>query len=238
MPVLKAPGGFRFLTYDGPFSGGVAAEPGFEIVRVTAPRYTPLAQGFDLVERTLDEAGRPPAALCAMELRVPKPLSRAGFDEFNRGYVAQHERWGLRVDGQMAPARTNVAPEIDPPAEPSLHAFCYTIESRTPRTTFVISGVPEPPGTKGGLPAFWKAIVEMIDANLAALGVGWADVTEAQIYGTRADHELFGESELLRFEELVRPGLRWFLSRPPIDDLNLEIDVRGLAGEFWLAAAR
>lgn len=231
MPVIKAPGGFRFLAGGGPFSAGVAAEPGFEIVRLIAPRYTPLAEGFRLVERTLDSAGRPPAALCAMELRVPKPLSRAGFDEFNRGYVAQHERWGLRVDGHMAPARTNVAPEVDPPLEPSLHAFCYTVESQAPRSTFVISGVPEPPGTQGGLPAFWKAIVQTIDANMIALRVDWAAVTEAQLYATRGDHELFAASGLPRFAEVVRPGLRWFFSRPPIDDLNVEIDVRALAGE-------
>lgn len=230
---MKAPEGFRFLGTDGPFSAGVAAEPGFEIVRLIAPRHTPLAEGFRLVERTLAAAGRSPAALCAMELRVPKPLSRAGFDEFNRGYVAKHELWGLRVDGHMAPARTNVAPEIDPPAEPALHAFCYTIEGHSPRSTFVISGVPELPGTKGGVPAYWKAIVETINANMIELGVSWSDVTEAQIYGTRADHELFGESELPLFGELVRPGLRWFFSRPPIDDLNLEIDVRGLASESW-----
>jgi len=233
MPAIKAPGGFRFLATDGPFSAGVAAEPGYAIVRLIAPRYTPLAEGFRLVERTLEVAGRTPAALCAMELRVPKPMSRAGFEEFNRGYVAQHERWGLRVDGHMASARTNVAPEVDPPGEPSLHAFCYTIDGKAPRNTFVISGVAEPPGTKGGPTAFWKVIVETIDANMAALEVAWADVTEAQIYGTRADHELFGEGGLLRFGELVRPGLRWFFSRPPIDDLNLEIDVRGLASEAW-----
>lgn len=230
---MRGPGGFRFLATDGPFSAGVAAEPGFEIVRLIAPRHTPLTDGFRLVERTLAAVGRPPAALCAMELRVPKPLSRAGFDEFNRGYVAQHERWGLRVDGHMAPARTNVAPEIDPPAEPALHAFCYTVEGHAPRSNFVISGVPEPPGTKGGLPAYWTAIVQTIAANMTELGVGWADVTEAQIYGARADHELFGETDLPRFGELVRRGLRWFFSRPPIDDLNLEIDVRGLASESW-----
>jgi len=233
MPAIKAPGGFRFLATDGPFSAGVAAEPGYAIVRLIAPRYTPLAEGFRMVERTLEVAGRTPAALCAMELRVPKPMSRAGFEEFNRGYVAQHERWGLRVDGHMAPARTNVAPEVDPPDEPSLHAFCYTIEDKAPRNTFVIAGVAEPLGTKGGPPAFWKAIVETIDANMTALGVDWGDVTEAQLYATRADHEMFGEGELPRFGEVVRPGLRWFFSRPPIDDLNLEIDVRGLAGESW-----
>src|SRR5215472_15260608 len=150
--VINSAGGYRFLpTDDGPFAAGVAAEPGHQIVRVHAPHHTPLDEGFRLVERTLQAAGRPIAALCAMELRIPKPLSRAGFDEFNVPYVAQHERWGLRVDGKMAPARTNVAPEVEPPSEPCLHAFCYTGTGHAPHSTFVISGAPEPPGTEGGL---------------------------------------------------------------------------------------
>ena len=234
MTVLKSPGGFRFLSTDGgPFSAGVAAEPGYQIVRVIAPRHTPLEEGFRFVERTLEAAGRPLQALCAMELRIPKPLTQEGFDEFNVGYIAQHERWGLRVDGQLAPARTNVAPEIDAPTEPCLHAFCHTVEGVGPRKTFVISGAPEAPGNRGGLPEFWAEIVETLDERMAALGVGWADATDAQFYGTRADHELFGESSLPRIEELARPGLRWFFSRPPVDFLNLEIDVRGLASETW-----
>lgn len=42
LEVLKSPGGFRFLPTDGPFSGGVASEPGFNIVRVKVPTYTEL----------------------------------------------------------------------------------------------------------------------------------------------------------------------------------------------------
>lgn len=231
---IQSPGGFRFLPTDGPFSNGVVAEPGHEIVRARAPFHTPLEQGFRLVEKTLGSAGRPMAALCAMELRIPKPLSRAGFDDFNRGYVAQHERWGLRVEGHMQSARTNVAPEFEPPSEPCLHAFCYTIRGDAPRKTFVVSGVPEPPGTEGGLQAYWTSIVQLIEQRMADLGVSWSEATESQIYGTRADHQLFAAGGLTRFEELVRPGLRWFFSRPPIDDLKLEIDVRGLAHESWI----
>ena len=103
-----------------------------------------------------------------------------------------------------------------------------------PRKTFVVAGAAEPIGTEGGPVAYWKAIVKTIDGHMAALDVGWADATDAQFYGTRADHELFAASGLPRFGELARPGLRWFFSRPPIDDLNLEIDVRGLARETWL----
>jgi hypothetical protein len=235
VPVIRSLGGFRFLPTDnGPFSAGVAADPGYRIVRVHAPHHTSLDAGYRLVEQTLQAAGRPIEAMCAMELRIPEPLSRQAFNEFNRPYVAQHERWGLRVNGHMAPARTNVAPEVEPPSQPCLHAFCHTVEGDGPRNTFVISGAPEPPGTAGGLAAYWNAIIETLDKRMDALGVSWADVTDAQIYGTRTDHELFAKSGLPKFAELARPGLRWFFSRPPMDELKLEIDVRGLANEVWV----
>lgn len=234
METIRSPGAFRFLPTDGPFSAGVAADPGFKIVRVSLPHHTPLTQGFRIVEEVLEAEGRPQAALCAMELRIPKPLGRQGFDEFNVGYVAQLRRWGLTVDGRQPAARTNVAPEIEPPEQPTLHGFCYTVEGVSGRATFVISGAPEPPGTQGGLPAFWGAIAKTLEERMTALGVEWSDATETQFYGTRADHELFTAQGLACFEELVRPGLRWFFARPPIDFLNLEIDVRGLARESWL----
>ncbi|HET7420291.1 MAG TPA: RidA family protein [Candidatus Dormibacteraeota bacterium] len=235
MDAVESPGGFKFLPTDGPYSAGVMANAGFAIVRVMAPRHTPLDQGFRLVEQTLREVDRPLAALCAMELRIPKPLSRAGFDEFNRGYIAQFERWGIKVDGRMPAARTNVAPELDPPAEPSLHAFCFTakVPLVVSRNTFVIAGVAEPPGTTGGPAACWNAIAPLVEERMQSLGVTWDDATESQFYGTRADHEVFTSTDLARLKELTGPGLRWFFARPPIDDLRLEIDVRGLARESW-----
>jgi len=66
---------------------------------------------------------------------------------------------------------------------------------------------------------------------MSALGVTWDDATESQFYGSRADHHLFAAQDLPRFAEMARPGLRWFFSRPPVDTLNLEVDVRGLAEE-------
>jgi hypothetical protein len=69
---------------------------------------------------------------------------------------------------------------------------------------------------------------------MTALGVSWDDATETQFYATRADHEVFASDGLHRLEELVRPGLRWFFSRPPITSLHLEVDARGLTHETWL----
>ena len=230
---VKRAGGFRFLPVDGPFSAGVAADPGFEIARVHAPHHTALAKGFRLIEETLQGSGRPMTALCAIELRIPKPFGRAEWEDFNAGYVAQWKRWEATVDGRIPGARTNVAPEFAPPSEPCLHAFCYTAEADTRRHDFVISGTAEPEGTMGGLPAYWAAIAREIQDRMAALGVKWDDATETQFYGTRADHELFGSQGLPHLEELVRPGLRWFFSRPPIESLHLEVDVRGLTRESW-----
>ena len=165
---VKRAGGFRFLPVDGPFSAGVAADPGFEIARVHAPHHTPLAKGFRLIEETLQQSGRPPTALCAVELRIPKPFGRAEWEDFNGGYVAQWKRWEATVDGHIPGARTNVAPEFEPPSEPCLHAFSYTAEADTRRHDFVISGTPEPEGTLGGLPAYWAAIAGEIEDRMAA----------------------------------------------------------------------
>ena len=229
MQLVRSGGGFQFVPVDGPYSAGVVAEPGHAIVRVRAPRHTALADGFRLVEKTLAAAGRPRTALCAMELRVPRPLTRAGFDDFNRPYIAEMERLGAVVEGRVAAARTNVAPELDPPSEPTVHAFCFAIPSSVTQRTFVVSGVPERLGTGGGPAAWWNDIVATLEERMAALGVGWDDATETQLYAPRRDHAVFAAAALDRLAELSRSGIRWFHSSPPIDDLRMEIDVRALA---------
>ena len=83
MLVENKRGNYSFLKGIAPYSGGVVAEPGFEIVHVRLPRYTPLASGFDAVEAHLKKAGRPLQAMCGMELRSPKPFSFTGFHQFN-----------------------------------------------------------------------------------------------------------------------------------------------------------
>jgi hypothetical protein len=231
---VKRANGFRFLPVDGPYSAGVAAEPGFQIVRAHAPHHTPLTRGFRLIEEVLRGSRRPLAALCALELRVTKPFNRTEWAEFNGGYIAQWKQWEVTVDGHIPGARTNVAPEFDPPTEPSLHAFCYTVQAEAGGHDFVISGSAEPDGTPGGLPAYWAAIATELESRMAALGVTWADATETQFYARRADHELFASQGLPHFAELVRPGLRWFFSRPPVDSLNIEVDVRRLTQESWV----
>ena len=78
----------------------------------------PLADGFDAIEAHLAGIGRPPTAFCACELRSPAQFTDAGFVAFNRHYVERLAAWGIFRDEVNPVARSNVCPEIDPPATP------------------------------------------------------------------------------------------------------------------------
>ena len=133
-------GGYRFLPGIEPYSSGAVALPGYEIVHVTLCAPVPWRDGFALIDRHLREKSRTRTALCAIALRIPKALSFDGFAEFNAGYREQLVAWGLLVDGANPIARTNVAPLVGAPAEPSLYGFAYTMPGGPGRPTFVVAG--------------------------------------------------------------------------------------------------
>jgi hypothetical protein len=117
--LRPAAGGYRFLEGGAPYSAGVVADAGHEIVRVTLARSLPWRSGFAAVDRFLAEAGHGRPALCAIELRSPRQVTLDGFAEFNQEYRAVLGEWGLLVGGRNPVARTNVAPVVRPPSEPS-----------------------------------------------------------------------------------------------------------------------
>ncbi|PYM72351.1 MAG: hypothetical protein DME03_18185, partial [Candidatus Rokuibacteriota bacterium] len=128
-------GSYRFLPGIAPFSSGAAALPGYQVVHATLGTPIPWREGFDLIDRHLRAEGRPRAALCAIELRSPAPFTFAGFDAFNAGYQALLAEWKLLVGGENPIARTNVAPVVGAPTEPSLYGFGYTVPGAAPRPT-------------------------------------------------------------------------------------------------------
>src|SRR4051794_15613734 len=147
MSLVRHPSGdYLFLPGIAPYSCGVASAPGFEIAHVTLHRPVPYRRGFDHIAAHLERENRPKASLCAIELRSPAPFTFGGFAKFNGDYAKVLEDWGLFVDGVNPVARTNVAPELAPPAEPALYAFSYSRpcgEARPP--TFVVAGAGELP---------------------------------------------------------------------------------------------
>src|SRR5215475_7155263 len=97
--ALFTPGGYRYLPSVFQFSGGVAAEAGFGLERLTFRRPLPVADGLSAVEAHLRSIGRPTTAFCACELRSPRQFTDQEFAAFNRHYVKTLERWGIYADG-------------------------------------------------------------------------------------------------------------------------------------------
>src|SRR5436305_2394867 len=149
MLLSNSRGGFSFLRGGSAYSAGVIADPGFAVEHVRLAHSIPLNAGFALLEARLHASGRPLTALCAISLRSPAPFSFDGFKEFNAGYVGILKSWGLMVDGINPVARTNVAPAIDPPSEPSLYSFAYTVPTEGRSISFVVSGAGEMPEGAG-----------------------------------------------------------------------------------------
>ena len=245
--VVFQPGSYRYISAFFQYSGGVAAEPGFEIERARLARPVPVAEGFQLVEAHLKALGRPTTAFAACELRSPAPFTEQGFIDFNRVYVKTLERWGVYKDEVNPVARTNVCPEHHKPASPSLYAFSYTVPSKSKRGSFIIAGGGDATEGKQPLKDYivrygetspdamrekLRFVVAEMERRLKALGFGWQDAVSTQAYSVQDIGALVGEEI---FRKGVAPGgLCWHFTRPPVVGLEYEMDVRGAAREIVL----
>lgn len=238
-------GGYRYVRGPFQYSGGVAAEPGFQVERVRFSRPVPLETGFAAIEAHITARGRPITAFCACELRSPAPFTEAGFVAFNRIYVGTLERWGIFRDEENPVARSNVCPEIAPPPEPSFYAFSYTVPAAADAgPSFVIAGSGEAPEGHGSYqeriirlgdtsPAAMREkaryVLGAMEARMAALDAGWADTTASQTYTVHDIHGLLADEIVSR--GAAPAGLTWHFARPPVEGLDYEMDVRGVPVE-------
>ena len=250
IPVFQ-PGGYRYIKAVFQYSGGVAALPGYEIERARFVRPLPMAEAFAAIEAHLKALGRPTAAFAACELRSPAPFTDQGFFEFNKIYVSTLARWGIYTEGDplLNPvARTNVCPMYDKPAGPAMYAFSYTVPApQSKRGTFIIAGGGD---ARESGPSYRERIVRVGDTSpeglrekvafviaemerrMGLLGFGWKDAVTAQIYTVQNVGHLVGE--LLAARGAAEGGVVWYYSRPPVVDLEFEMDVRGAAREIVL----
>src|SRR5438094_579743 len=239
-------GGYRFLPGIAPFSSGAVASSGYQVVHATLRAPLPWRDGFALIDRHLHAEGRPRAALCAIELRSRAPFSFEGFDAFNAGYRALLTDWKLLVDGENPIARTNVAPVVGAPTEPSLYGFGYTIPGGTPRPTFIVAGAGEMRERGVGVEGIVRHgetstaamrekaahVMAIMQARLHGLGVAWSDVTAIDIYTAKPIAPFLADTVLVPAGPSAIHGVRWFPSRPPIVGLEYEMDLRGVSREL------
>lgn len=237
-------GGYAFVPGVFQYSAGVHALAGFRIERTRFARIVPLAEGFARVAALLRAAGRPLTAFCACELRSPAPFTEDGFRAFNQHYAGVLRDWGLLAGGANPVARSNVCPEIDPPAEPGFHAFCYTVPEAGAAPSFVVAGSGEvtegkasyhehvvAPGdtSAAGMRAKARFVLGEMERRMAALGADWSAATGVQVY-TVFDIHPFLADELVR-RGAAAHGLTWHFARPPIVGLDFEMDCRRVAVE-------
>ncbi len=242
--LALADGGYDFLEGVFPYSQGVVARGGYTLERARFARPLPIAQGFAAIAAHLAAIGRPKTALAAAELRSPRPFSFGGFGEFNRGYVAVLKEWGLVRHGLNPVARSNVAPELAPPAEPCFHAFCYTVPASVAGPTFVVAGSGEWPeggrfpedivargdASTEGLQRKVRYVLGVMEARLAGLGARWDEASATQVYTVRDFHACVPD-----IVARAGAGLAWHYCRPPIEGLEFEMDLRCVMTERLLA---
>jgi len=237
-------GNYRFIPAVFQYSSGAAADSGFEIERVRFDTLLPLAEGFAQAAKYIQAAGRPLTSFCACELRSPAAFTEDGFRRFNEHYVKTLAEWGI-FDGTTNPvARSNVCPEIDPPTEPSFYAFSFTRPSEATTPTFVIAGGAESREGSGSYPERTvryrdlspdgvrekvRFVVGAMESRMGECAFGWKDATAAQAYTVHDFHHAFAD-ELVRCGA-ARSGLTWHFARPPVIDLEYEMDCRRVMRE-------
>jgi hypothetical protein len=241
--------GYRYIPGPFQYSAGVAALPGHRIERLRFLDPIPLEAGFARIEAYLREAGLAPTAFCACELRSPSPFDDEGFRNFNRLYVGTLERWGI-VKGDANPvARSNVCPAIDPPSEPSFHAFNIAVPSSDTTKSFVIAGSGEAREGQGlyasrtvryrettpdAMREKAAFVLKEMERRLSAFSLSWADTTASQVYTLHELHHFLAD-EIVR-RKAARHGLTWHFASPPVVDLEYEMDCRGVYVERVLPA--
>ncbi len=239
MLVSNPRGNYRFLQGGAAFSGAVIADPGYAIIHVTFLKPPPVTEGFDWIADYLIKQGRPAQAVCAIELRSPRRLSMSEFGEFNNGvYLPALKKHDLQMNGVGPMTRSNLAVEMNPPSQPVIYAFAYTVAATdrgTPRD-FVLSGAADLDGARGIIRAGEtsddamreKAVFVMAElkGRLDTLGLRWDDCTAFNVYTA---HDIFSFMREVILGPLGRAqmqGVRWYLTRPPIEGLEFEADAR------------
>ncbi|MEK6263048.1 MAG: RidA family protein [Planctomycetota bacterium] len=248
MPLTDHPtGNYCFLPGIAPYSCGVVSRPGFEIVHVIFQRPVAYHVGFEQIALYLAAASRPKAALCGIELRSPRPFSFQGFAEFNAEYAAILQGWGVFVDGVNPVARTNVAPVISPPHQPVLYGFSFTrpCPAELP-PTFVVAGAGELPEgvlsregivrlgdtSVDGLAIKARFVMDLMETRLRGLGADWPLVSTVDVYTAHSLTPLLPETILNRMGSASIHGTLWHFSRPPIEEIEFEMDLRGTRTEL------
>jgi len=74
-----------------------------------------------------------------------------------------------------------------------------------------------------------RYVLGEMERRLAAFGFGWSDTTATQVYTVHDLHPFLAD-EIVR-RGAARCGLTWHYARPPVRELEYEMDCRGVGRE-------
>jgi hypothetical protein len=248
MLIANRRGGYSFLKGISPYSAGAIAQAGFTVEHARFRAPLALEAGFEAVDSHLKSLNRPRTAICGIELRSPQPFTFQGFSEFNARYVGILKSWELLQDALNPIARTNVAPELGAPREPSLFGFSYTVVSSNEKASFVVAGAGElPEGSLDPHDVVRKGetstealrekaafVMSLMDGRIRGLGALWADVTQTNLYTVHPVCQWLNSEILGKMGPAQLQGVNWYLARPPIVSIEFEMDLRGVAREVMI----
>ena len=239
--------GYAFVAGINAWSEGVVATAGHQIVRVVLRRAIKFPDELEVVGRHLREAGRPLSALCAMELRIAEPFTLAGFQAFNTSYFAELSKSGFITQAVNPIARTNVAVS-GLVSGPAIHAFAYATRSAANERSFVLAGAAELRDNSLTAESIVRAgetspdalrdkaaqVMRVVEERMRRLGVDWADATDVFLYTSHAIDGVVRDVIAQAIGPSRRHGINWYLSRPPFEGIELEVDVRGVPMQLQL----
>jgi hypothetical protein len=145
-------------------------------------------------------------------------------------------------------ARTNVAPEVHPPAEPVLYGFSYTRPCAVDLPpTFVVAGAGELPEGKlareaiialgdtspAGLEQKARLVMDLMENRLRGLGGDWSQVSHVDVYTVHSVAPLWPDVLLGRMGPSGPQAVHWHYARPPVQEIEFEMDLRGVRTELW-----
>lgn len=243
--ILNTRGGYQFLPGIAPYSSGVISAPGHQLVHATLKKPLPWNTGLPAVRKYLENSGFSRFNLCGVELRCPAPHAMSGFIEFNRGYRDLLEEWDMLVDGQNPLARTNVSPVVSPPGETVLHGFSYSAPSELKETTFVVAGGGELPHrdlddkhivrfgetSEDALLEKARCVIEIMKIRLRQLKADEHTLSTIDVYTVHPIHRILNDVVIPEITAAARIGVHWYDTRPPVQNIEFEMDMRGVQTE-------
>ena len=75
-----------------------------------------------------------------------------------------------------------------------------------------------------------RYVASVMERRMGEFGLGWKDATAAQTYTIHDFHHVFADALVRR--GAARAGLTWHFARPPVIDLEYEMDCRRVLREM------